>query len=172
MSKTIVNLTFFLGEGGVNNGSREFKIAIDMLNGVNPLKWKTTKEMKGKKGGVGSANQYTCELGIVVGHYPHLAPCLDKFHKLDIYKHMKDYNHMKKNNLLPTEETEPDPKPEPTRGPKPTGPKPTGDKPMPTGPKPTGTNSNIGHRRDPFGNGPPNGMAQNSLFTNDFAEQG
>lgn len=179
------------GEGGVgNNGSREFKIAIDMLNGVNPLKWKTTKEMKQNKSG--SANQYTCELGIVVGHYPHLAPCLDKFHKLDIYKHHKDYNYMKKNNLLPTEPAQTKPEPEHTKPEKtkpdytePENTKPEKTKPdhtehdhsehdhtkqKPTGPKPTGepkpTVPEFGQRRDPFGKG----MANNGLFSNDLEE--
>ena len=55
------------------NGSREFRIAIDMLN--TQIKWRTTKSMKEmkKKGEIrGSVNQFTCELGIVSGHYPHL----------------------------------------------------------------------------------------------------
>ena len=55
------------------NGSREFRIAIDMLN--TQMKWRTTKSMKEmkKKGEIrGSVNQFTCELGIVSGHYPHL----------------------------------------------------------------------------------------------------
>ena len=82
-----------------------------MLNGVNPLKWVETKELKSEKK---AAAQYTCELGIVAGHYPHLAPCLNKFHERDIYRYMKDYPYMRKNDLLPDEseyETNPEPRP-------------------------------------------------------------
>jgi len=146
-----------------------------MLNGVNPIKWKTTKQMKQDKKKKGPANQYTCELGIIKGHYPHLAPCLAKFHQHDIYRHMKDYNYMKNNNLLP-EATE-----EPTKGPH-TRPEPTGSpatRPKPTGPKPTGpgptkdnsgskeTPKGFGQRRDPFGAA---FLAHQSLFMSDFEE--
>ena len=85
----------------MENGSREFKIAIDLMNQVNPLKWQKTRDLKETAAKKSQTKQYTCELGIVAGHYPHLAPCLAKFHKEDLYKQMRDYKSMKNMGLLP-----------------------------------------------------------------------
>jgi hypothetical protein len=43
-----------------------------MLNENSNLKWMTKKDLKAE----GEKSQYTCELGIVSGYFPHLAPCL------------------------------------------------------------------------------------------------
>jgi len=80
------------GTKGVQSGARSFKIAIDMLNENSNLKWKTKKDLKAE----GEKSQYTCELGIVSGYFPHLAPCLEKFHGDEIHKYMKNFKQAKK----------------------------------------------------------------------------
>ncbi|CAG5109825.1 Oidioi.mRNA.OKI2018_I69.chr2.g4308.t1.cds [Oikopleura dioica] len=84
------------GTKGVESGARSFKIAIDMLNENSHIKWMSNKEMKA----AGEKKQYTCELGIVSGYYPHLAPCLEKFHGGEIHKYMKNYKQAKKLGLI------------------------------------------------------------------------
>jgi len=68
----MLELKKIAGTKGVQSGARSFKIAIDMLNENSNLKWKTKKDLKAE----GEKSQYTCELGIVSGYFPHLAPCL------------------------------------------------------------------------------------------------
>ena len=77
-----------------------------MLNENSNLKWMTKKDLKAE----GEKSQYTCELGIVSGYFPHLAPCLgiffllglsftfflEKFHGDEIHKYMKNFKQAKK----------------------------------------------------------------------------